>query len=417
MRRRLLGLFFVFILLIIALAGRLWWVQIASGGEYARMAKEQSLLSLPEIPVRGTIYDRNNRPLTNSAESYYFIIDERKMDEEAERQIKKIGAQSVGKPKGKYRVFNVIEPDKAEFEKLSRRYDLIAVKHSLRYSYNQPAKHVIGGLDEEGRGGLWGLEKDYDKILSSGGMAFTIRCDGQGYLLRGDGIRVKGDGRSWGIITTLDLDIQQTAEKAFEISGKKGAVIVTDIKSGEILASVSSNGQASPEKSIYDENSGSQMNKAMEGMYPPGPLFYDIAAAAGLMDQTVGLFNASFDRKEGLITPMEVARLMRIAASDGWDVELTLVKGTIEGIRGVFYQPRQPEKPVISAEAAAIMKAMIDNQAENESADRGGWYAGYIAKGEALLGITIFVEDEEGEAGWGKRIFSGIADKILKKPL
>lgn len=92
MRRRLLGLFFVFMLFIAALVGRLGWIQLASGGEYSRLAKEQSMFSLPEIAVRGTIYDRNNRPITNATEGFFFIIDERKMDEKAQALISGIGA-------------------------------------------------------------------------------------------------------------------------------------------------------------------------------------------------------------------------------------------------------------------------------------------------------------------------------------
>ena len=74
MRRRLLGLFFVFMLVLAVLVGRLGWIQLASGGEYSRLAKEQSMFSLPEIAVRGTIYGRNNRPITNASESFFFIM-------------------------------------------------------------------------------------------------------------------------------------------------------------------------------------------------------------------------------------------------------------------------------------------------------------------------------------------------------
>ena len=286
------------------------------------------------------------------------------------------------------------------------------MKHSLRYSGSQPAKHVVGGLDKEGLSGLWGIEKDYDSVLSAGSSGFTIRCDGQGYYLNGSGINIAGDGRQWGVITTLDIDIQKAAEKAFEKTGQKGAAVVTHIKSGEILASVSSNGYLQPTNGIYDENSEVFLNKASAGMYPLGPAFYDIAETAGFSWLEAGRVGIPTEREGMLITPMQVARLMRVIASEGWDIELTVVKGTIEGVKGVFYLPRQQEKPVISAEEARIMREMIEGEAGNEKIEDQGWYTGYVTKGKSLYGITVYVEDEDTEARYGAEIFSEIADII-----
>lgn len=414
MRRRLLGLFFVFMLFIAALVGRLGWIQLASGGEYSRLAKEQSMFSLPEIAIRGTIYDRNNRPITNATEGFFFIIDERKMDEKAQALISGIGAESITSRNGmgKYRAFYVTEPDRDEFDKLCRDYNLLAVKHSLRYSANQPAKHVIGGLDKEGLSGLWGIEKDYDSVLSAGTSGFTIRCDGQGYYLNGKGINIAGDGRQWGVITTLDIDIQKAAENAFEKRGQKGAAVVTHIKSGEILASVSSNGYLQQENGIYDENSEAFLNKATAGMYPIGPVFYDIATAAGFSGLETGGVSIPAEKKGILITPMELARLMRIVASEGWDIELTLIKGTIEGVKGVFYLPKQQEKPIISAEAVRIIREMIEGEAGKEKIEDEGWCTGYVTKEKSLYGITVYVEDEDTEEKYGAEIFNEIADII-----
>ena len=87
------------------------------------------------------------------------------------------------------------------------------------------------------------------------------------------GIRNYGDN----VYTTYDLDLQKTAYDALGVY--KGAVIVTEVKTGRILAMVS--------KPDFDPNTVSEnwaeisadtdnsplLNRALQGLYPPGSTF------------------------------------------------------------------------------------------------------------------------------------------------
>ncbi|MCR4749423.1 MAG: FtsW/RodA/SpoVE family cell cycle protein [Lachnospiraceae bacterium] len=84
------------------------------------------------------------------------------------------------------------------------------------------------------------------------------------------------------IYTTFDKDIQDIAFRSMGIY--KGAIIVSDIKTGNILAMVSkpdfdpNNIVADWDKFMEDKESGTLINRATQGIYPPGSTFKIITA-------------------------------------------------------------------------------------------------------------------------------------------
>ncbi len=112
-----------------------------------------------------------------------------------------------------------------------------------RYSPNQPCVHLIGHLDENGKGTM-GLEKAYDSFLSqqSGEIRAKWNVDALGHILLGESIEFKQDSylSPAGIQLTIDLDIQRIAENALMHQNiEKGACVVLDANTCEILASAS----------------------------------------------------------------------------------------------------------------------------------------------------------------------------------
>ena len=89
---------------------------------------------------------------------------------------------------------------------------------------------------------------------------------------------------------TIDLDLQNTAEEAFQ--DKNGALIAMDPRNGRILAMVSKPSfdpdlfarNISPEewKSLMENPFHPLQNKGIQGQYPPGSVFKIITALAGL---------------------------------------------------------------------------------------------------------------------------------------
>ena len=78
------------------------------------------------------------------------------------------------------------------------------------------------------------------------------------------------------IITTLDVDIQKTAREALGIY--KGAIVVMNASTGEILAMVSNPGFdpntiAEDWDSLNEDANSPLLNRAALGLYPPGSTF------------------------------------------------------------------------------------------------------------------------------------------------
>jgi penicillin-binding protein 2 len=95
----------------------------------------------------------------------------------------------------------------------------------------------------------------------------------------------------------MDIELQQLAERL--LSGKTGAVVAIDPKTGGILAMASGptydpNSLTGPDKQsnyarLALDVSGPLLNRAIKGQYPPGSTYKPLGALIGL--------------DEGVITP------------------------------------------------------------------------------------------------------------------
>lgn len=205
---------------------------IAENRRYTDAAVEDTFITIKAGNSRGTIYDRNMEPLVNSAwETRAAVVPEGAKaselssiaaDEEEFRR-----EYSAGKPF----VF-VSRGETAESAGVT------FFRIPVRYSTPQPAQHIIGYLSE-GKGAA-GIECAYDRILRSvqGESSVTYSTDGFGNVLIGGGKSVVRGGAASGVVLTIDKEIQEICEESSRRI-KKGAVVVSDVRTGDILASVS----------------------------------------------------------------------------------------------------------------------------------------------------------------------------------
>lgn len=112
-----------------------------------------------------------------------------------------------------------------------------------RYSDIQPCVHLIGHLDENGKG-VMGLEKAYESYLSlnKGSLKAVWNIDALGNILTGEGINFESENylSPAGIQLTIDIDIQKIAEESLINSGiGKGAVVILNSHTNEVLAMAS----------------------------------------------------------------------------------------------------------------------------------------------------------------------------------
>lgn len=145
--------------------------------------------------------------------------------------------------------------------------------------------HALGYVDQ--RYGLTGLENKYDQeLMNNNNFGFNLKeaiktLDIKKLLSNKDKKEKVGNG----LVTTLDYNVQKAAYDA--LGNEKGAIVVLNPKTGEILAMVS--------KPTYDPNKLGEiwtslnkdenvplLNRAVSGMYPPGSTFKVVTTASAL---------------------------------------------------------------------------------------------------------------------------------------
>lgn len=148
-----------------------------------------------------------------------------------------------------------------------------------RYPLGAAAAHVIGYFDP--RYGLTGIEKTADSWLTGIG---SSHLEELGRLGRSIVDSTPVEGRD--LKLTLDARLQRSAAKAMK--NNRGAVVVLNPKTGELLALFSAPGFDPTEPGGYygDTDDAPFMNRAVQGKYPPGSTF-KVAMAAIAADMGI----------------------------------------------------------------------------------------------------------------------------------
>ena len=143
------------------------------------------------------------------------------------------------------------------------------------YPYDNVFAHVVG-YATNGKSGLE-AEENYELLSSHSSLLKQIRAGETGEKVQGDRV-----------IVTLDEKLQQAAYYA--LGSYKGAVVVMEPDSGKILAMVSKP-DFNPnyigmewESLVADSSSSVLLNRATQGLYPPGSIFKMITTLAFLRE-------------------------------------------------------------------------------------------------------------------------------------
>jgi len=251
-----------------------------------RAAADRSDLKVNAGESQGTIYDRNMIPLTNSKKHFTAVIVPSAVSMEE-------GAATAADPEEFRRCYEKGRPFAYECREDTKETEAITVfSIPERYSSPQPAQHIIGYMQENT--GISGIEYAYDAILrgSSSENSVTYAVDGSGQVMLGRGKTVIRSRQSdTGVVLTIDSRIQRMCEE-HSSSIRKGAVIVSDTGTGDILALVS--------RPLYDPG---EMEKALDSpdsplinralySYSVGSVFKLVTACEGILE---GWDNSVYD--------------------------------------------------------------------------------------------------------------------------
>ncbi len=234
----------------LAVTGRSFYLQVLQHDQLVKLAERQHHRTIPIIPARGGIFDRDGAPLAVSLDMDSLYAEPRRIDDPAATAatlapLLQLPQQELLKKLDADRSFawvaRQMAPETAEKIKKLKLKGIGFVKESKRFYPNfEIASHVLGftGLDPEG---LEGIERRYDStILGKTGYLLTERdALGRDVSVKNAVVQDAAPGKN--LYLTLDKNIQYFAEKelakAVTGSGAKGGMaLVMDPWTGKILA-------------------------------------------------------------------------------------------------------------------------------------------------------------------------------------
>ena len=274
MQKKLLFLFMAIILALIVLIGIMCFIVTNKGDEFSEKAVNQLNYNSTTLTAKkGSIYDRNMMTLAESYRVYVLILDPKLMT--ANEYILDTTANAISQcfgldknqilqevqenPSSQYLRFGgktIVTHEQVDaFEELKTQINKDAssasgtdkkkkvqgvwfeTEYRRSYPFNQLASKVIGFTTEDTKEGLWGIEKQYNSILSG--------IDGRelGFLndesLLERQIIEPTDGNS--VVSTIDLNVQKIISEQInkwveEYGAKAVSVLAMDPNNGDILA-------------------------------------------------------------------------------------------------------------------------------------------------------------------------------------
>jgi penicillin-binding protein 2 len=183
----------------------------------------------------------------------------------------------------------------------------LEIQSSRAYPFQTTAAHVLGSLRRDNSSmegeesffsyrlpdfrGVVGIEFGFDRQLRGLAGAKSVLVNNVGYR-QTENVWTPAEPGS-NVVLTLDLHIQQAAEKALQSANgptTRGAVVVLDVHSGDILAMVSSptfNPNAFVPRISREEyqriaDLHAEKNRATQENYMPGSIFKLVVGMAGL---------------------------------------------------------------------------------------------------------------------------------------
>lgn len=327
-----LGFTFVFFLILL---GRMTYLQWFSYNHYHAMAEGNRISVEPIAPVRGRIYDRNHILLADNKPVFVLKFSKDKIENlntslyhlqkvlpslPKERLSKFYARLKVAsKYRPHYLAYTLSEKEAAQFSVNSYKLPGITLTAQLKraYPFGRTAVHALGyvgkinqkeykNLNESEYAGVdvigkLGVEKSYESILRGQPGLQQIETNAKGRVIRKLETIPAMPGQD--IQLSIDIKLQQYIETLLE--GKKAAVVVTDPKTGEILAYVSSPGydpnlfvdgisQKNYNKLLKDHNRP-LINRVINGQYPPGSTIKPFVALSAIERKVISPNKKIFD--------------------------------------------------------------------------------------------------------------------------
>lgn len=324
-RRRVLTFFTIAVFTVLFL--RLYHLQLVSYSEFGKKSEENSVRVVIKEPVRGYMFDRNDRLVVDVGPAYTVTVTPASFDTSTLEFLSSILKMDPAIIEGRInrgRAFSRFSPARIirdiDFETLSKLeehlYLLPGVGYEVEskrlYPFGKCASHLLGYCKEitdeqlKRTGSLYqqgdlvgssGLEASYETFLRGEKGYEYISVNSKGQLLGPleEGRRDIPSKEGFDLILSLDFGLQAFAESL--MTNYRGALVAIDPNDGGILAMVS---KPDFDPSVFSGVTSSEVwtklntdpgkplfNRATMTRYPPGSTFKMVVAAAGLEEGVI----------------------------------------------------------------------------------------------------------------------------------
>jgi len=344
--KRLVVLFLIVLFCVAIIVGRLWYLQLAKGDYYARLADGNRMRQLRLLPARGEIRDRDGQVLVRSKWAFTVSVVPGGLPENDESVMALLSdllgmtseelVEAIEKGRGfpyePVRIQREVAPETLvaiEENRVNLPGIFIEEEPVREYLQGSLAAHVLGylgiisasELQDFGttyRGsdliGKSGIERTYETLLRGENGTMTVEVNALSRPIRTVNILEPVPGCN--ITLTIDSRLQKVAEEAFaehiltledNPGTQTGAVLVMNPKTGEILVMASIPGY--DPAVLNDQSKRNQyynalisdprlplFNRATQALYGPGSTFKPVTALAILEEGVMGpkdRFNAT----------------------------------------------------------------------------------------------------------------------------
>jgi len=309
--------------LLTALAGRLYQLQVVETDRFATLAEENriNLRLLP--PSRGLIFDRAGQPLAVNRNNFRAMATSDRGrgadmlverldqifglgDAEKNRLLRELRRSRNAQPVVVRENLGWEEVARLEFNAPDLPGVFIDLGQSRDYPEGELMSHIVGYTgrvaDEDLAGrddpvlqlatmrfGKKGVERSLEDDLRGRAGAVQVEVNAVGRVVR-ELDRTEGQPGSNALLT-IDLDIQRFATEKMK-DHKSGSVVVLDVVTGDVIAMVSTPGfdpstfargiTQTEWRDLLDNPERPLHNKAIAGVYPPGSTYKMVTALAAL---------------------------------------------------------------------------------------------------------------------------------------
>lgn len=308
-------------LFMMGLVGWYSHLQITQHEKYATASDKNRIRFQPLPPARGYIYDRNgilladNYPIFTATLSPADIDD---LDDILSRltPVLNLSEEDITQFRSRIKTakktervtlkLNLTESEIAHFSELKYQFPGVKIETQMTryYPHGELFAHVIGYVgrinDKELKQldpnlyagtnliGKIGVEKYYEDLLHGTPGYESVEADAHNNVLRHLGYKEATRGND--LYLSVDYGLQKVISN--QMTGKRGAVVALDPRTGEVLALVSSptfnpnlfvTGISSKDYSALRDNPDQPLfNRAVQGVYPPGSVIKPMEALGGI---------------------------------------------------------------------------------------------------------------------------------------